>query len=166
MTPSVQPRAASESRATCGAVELYGGSVDGRTAFVGLCISASMTTLSVPDALEQAIWQRKPSDNRVLIHHSDRRSQYLSIKYSARLIEISIDPSAGTVGDSHEFKLVRASGLNDPGDHSNAQIGHWKSMREVEWEILKWVDWQNNRRLFGPIGYTTPTEAEEAFHSF
>ena len=46
------------------------------------------------------------------------------------------------------------------------QIGHWKSMREVEWEMLKWVDWQNNRRLLGPIGYTTPTEAEEAFHSF
>jgi transposase InsO family protein len=115
-----------------------------------------------------------------LIHHSDRGSQYLSIKYTERLIEVGIDPSVGTVGDSHEFKLVRASGLNDPGDHSKAQnalaecviglfktevinqIGPWKSMREVEWETLKWVDWYNNRRLLGPIGYIPPAQAEEA----
>ena len=34
-------------------------------------------------------------------------------------------------------------------------------MREVEWETLKWVDWYNNRRLLGPIGYVPPAEAEE-----
>jgi transposase InsO family protein len=139
-----------------------------------------MATQFVLDALEQAIWQRKTPDNNALIHHSDRGSQYLSIKYTERLIEVGIDPSVGTVGDSHEFKLVRASGLNDPGDHSKAQnalaecviglfktevinqIGPWKSMREVEWETLKWVDWYNNRRLLGPIGYIPPAQAEEA----
>ena len=45
------------------------------------------------------------------------------------------------------------------------QIGPWKSMREVEWETLKWVDWYNNRRLLGPIGYIPPAEAEEAFYA-
>jgi transposase InsO family protein len=147
---------------------------------VGWRVSTSMATQFVLDALEQAIWQRKTPDNKALIHHSDRGSQYLSIKYTERLIEVGIDPSVGTVGDSYEFKLVRASGLNDPGDHSKAQnalaecviglfktevinqIGPWKSMREVEWETLKWVDWYNNRRLLGPIGYIPPAEAEEA----
>ena len=45
------------------------------------------------------------------------------------------------------------------------QIGPWKSMRDVEWETLKWVDWYNNRRLLGPIGYIPPAEAEEAFYA-
>jgi putative transposase len=44
------------------------------------------------------------------------------------------------------------------------QIGPWKSMREVEWETLKWVDWYNNGRLLGPSGYIPPAEAEEAFY--
>jgi putative transposase len=150
---------------------------------VGWRVSTSMATQFVLDALEQAIWQRKTPDNKELIHHSDRGSQYLSIKYTERLIEVGIDPSVGTVGDSYEFKLVRASGLNDPGDRSKAQnalaecviglfktevinqIGPWKSMREVEWETLKWVDWYNNRRLLGPIGYVPPAEAEEAFYA-
>lgn len=88
---------------------------------VGWRVSTSMATQFVLDALEQAIWQRKTPDNKELIHHSDRGSQYLSIKYTERLIEVGIDPSVGTVGDSYEFKLVRTSGLNDPGDHSKAQ---------------------------------------------
>jgi transposase InsO family protein len=43
-----------------------------------------------------------------LVHHSDRGSQYLSIKYTERLGEAGIEPSVGSVGDSYEFKQVRA----------------------------------------------------------
>ncbi|MCC5961156.1 MAG: IS3 family transposase, partial [Rhodobacteraceae bacterium] len=70
---------------------------------VGWRVSTSMATQFVLDALEQAIWQRKTPDNKELIHHSDRGSQYLSSKYTERLIEVGIDPSVGTVGDSYEF---------------------------------------------------------------
>ena len=71
------------------------------SASVGWRVSTSMTTQFVLDALEQALWQRKPHGNRSLIHHSDRGSQYLSIKYTERLADADIDPSVGTVGDSY-----------------------------------------------------------------
>ena len=119
---------------------------------VGWRASTSMKTQFVLDALEQAIWQRKTPDNKSLVHHSDRGSQYLSIKYTERLTEAEIDLSVGTVGDAYDnamaecvIGLFKTEVIN--------QIGPWKSMRDVEWETLKWVDWYNNRRLLGPIGY-------------
>ncbi|WP_299477175.1 IS3 family transposase, partial [uncultured Paracoccus sp.] len=150
---------------------------------VGWRVSTSMTTGFVLDALNQAICQRAPSEADKLIHHSDRGSQYLSIRYTERLAEAGIDTSVGSVGDSYEFKLVRASGSNDPGDRSKAQnalaesniglfktevikfLGPWKSVGQVEWETLKWVDWYNKTRLHSAIRYITPNEAEKAFYA-
>ena len=129
---------------------------------VGWRTSTSMKTQFVLDALEQAIWQRKTPDNKDLVHHSDRGSQYLSIKYTERLAEAEIDLSVGTVGDAYDNALAECVIGLFKTEVIN-QIGPWKSMREVEWETLKWVDWYNNRRLLSPIGYITPAEAEEAF---
>jgi putative transposase len=126
--------------------------------------STSMRTQFVLDALDQAIWQRKTPDNKSLVHHSDRGSQYLSIKYTERLAEAEIDLSVGTVGDAYDNALAECVIGLFKTEVIN-QIGPWKSMREVEWETLKWVDWYNNRRLLGPIGYITPAEAEEAFYA-
>jgi len=131
---------------------------------VGWRTSTSMKTQFVLDALEQAIWQRKTPDNKDLVHHSDRGSQYLSIKYTERLAEAEIDLSVGTVGDAYDNALAECVIGLFKTEVIN-QIGPWKSMREVEWETLKWVDWYNNRRLLGPIGYITPAEAEEAFYA-
>ena len=131
---------------------------------VGWRVSTSMTTKLVLDALDQAIWQRKTPDNRSLVHHSDRGSQYLSIKYTERLAQAEIDLSVGTVGDAYDNALAECVIGLFKTEVIN-QIGPWKSMREVEWETLKWVDWYNNRRLLGPIGYITPAEAEEAFYA-
>ena len=131
---------------------------------VGWRVSTSMTTRFVLDALDQAIWQRKTLDNKSLVHHSDRGSQYLSIKYTERLAQAEIDLSVGTVGDAYDNALAECViGLFKT--EVIKQIGPWKSMREVEWETLKWVDWYNNRRLLGSIGYITPAEAEEAFYA-
>ena len=131
---------------------------------VGWRVSTSMTTKFVLDALDQAIWQRKTLDNTSLVHHSDRGSQYLSIKYTERLAQAEIDLSVGTVGDAYDNALAECViGLFKT--ELIKQIGPWKSMREVEWETLKWVDWYNNRRLLGSIGYITPAEAEEAFYA-
>ena len=131
---------------------------------VGWRVSTSMTTKFVLDALDQAIWQRKTLDNRSLVHHSDRGSQYLSIKYTERLAQAEIDLSVGTVGDAYDNALAECVMGLFKTEVIN-QIGPWKSMREVEWETLKWVDWYNNRRLLGPIGYVPPAEAEEAFYA-
>ena len=131
---------------------------------VGWRTSTSMKTQSVLDAREQAIWQRESPDNRDLTHHSDRGSQYLSIKYTERLAEAEIDLSVGTVGDAYDNALAECVIGLFKTEVIN-QIRPWKSMREVEWETLKWFDWYNNRRLLGPIGYITPAEAEEAFYA-
>jgi len=123
-----------------------------------------MKTQFVLDALEQAIWQRKTPDNKALVHHSDRGSQYLSIKYTERLAEAEIDLSVGTVGDAYDNALAECVIGLFKTEVIN-QIGPWKSMREVEWETLEWVDWYNNRRILSPIGYITPADAEEAFYA-
>ncbi len=103
---------------------------------VGWRVSTSMTTKFVPDALDQAIWQRKTLDNRSLVHHSDRGSQYLSIKYTGRLAQAEIDLSVGTVGDAYDNALAECVIGLFKTEVIN-QIGPWKSMREVEWETLK-----------------------------
>ena len=128
---------------------------------VGWRVSTSMTTGFVLDALNQAICQRAPSDD--LIHHSDRGSQYLSIRYTERLAEAGIDPSVGSVGDSYDNALAESTiGLfkTEVIDF----MGPWKSVGQVEWETLKWVNWYNTKRLHSKIGYITPKEAEENFY--
>ena len=131
---------------------------------VGWRVSTSMSTQFVLDALNQAIWQRKPHGDNGLIHHSDRGSQYLSIKYTERLAAVEIDASVGTVGDSYDNALAETIIGLFKAEIIN-RLGPWKSMREVEWETLGWVEWFNNRRLLEPIGYITPAEAEEAFYA-
>ena len=130
---------------------------------VGWRVSTSMTTSFVLDALNQAICQRAPSETDKLIHHSDRGSQYLSIKYTERLAEAGIDPSVGSVGDSYDNALAESTiGLfkTEVIDF----MGPWKSVGQVEWETLKWVNWYNTKRLHSKIGYITPQEAEENYY--
>ena len=130
---------------------------------VGWRVSTSMTTGFVLDALNQAICQRAPSAADNLIHHSDRGSQYLSIKYTERLGEAGIDPSVGSVGDSYDNALAESTiGLfkTEVIDF----MGPWKSVGQIEWETLKWVNWYNTKRLHSKIGYITPQEAEENFY--
>ena len=60
----------------------------------------------VLDALEQALHDRRPVHRGGLVHHSDRGSQYVSIKYTERLTEAGIEPSVGSVGDSYDNALA------------------------------------------------------------
>jgi putative transposase len=133
---------------------------------VGWKVSSSMTSSFVLDALNQAICQRRPFGNpdNKLIHHSDRGSQYLSIKYTERLAEMGIAPSVGSVGDSYDNALAECVIGLFKTEVINRQSS-WKSMGQVEWETLKWMDWYNNKRLFGPIGYITPKQAEENYYA-
>lgn len=130
---------------------------------VGWRVSTSMTTGFVLDALNQAICQRAPSEAGGLIHHSDRGSQYLSIKYTERLAEVGIDTSVGSVGDSYDNALAESIIGLFKAEVINF-LGPWKSVRQVEWETLRWVDWYNSERLHSAIGYVTPQEAEENFY--
>lgn len=130
---------------------------------VGWRTSTSMTTAFVLDALNQAICQRAPDEADGLIHHSDRGSQYLAIKYAERLAEAGIDPSVGSVGDSYDNALAESVIGLFKTEVINF-LGPWKSTAQVEWETLKWVHWYNAERLHSAIGYITPNEAEDSFY--
>jgi len=130
---------------------------------VGWRASRTANAGFVLDALEQAIHQRRPAQDK-LVHHSDRGSQYLSIKYSERLAEAKIAPSVGSVGDSYDNALAETiNGL------FKAEVIHhcgpWRNFEAVEYATLEWVDWFNNRRLLEPIGNVPPAEAEANFYT-
>ncbi len=118
----------------------------------------------VLDALEQALHDRRPAHRGGLVHHSDRSSQYVSIKYTERLAEAGIEPSVGSVGDSYDNALAETiNGLY------KAEVIHrrgpWRSFDAVEYATLEWVDWFNNRRLLEPIGNIPPAEAERQYYA-
>jgi transposase InsO family protein len=128
---------------------------------VGWRVSRSLKTDLVLDALEQAVWSRKEIDG--LIHHSDRGSQYLSIRYSDRLSEAGIAASVGSVGDSYDNALAET--IN--GLYKTEVIRHqgpWKNIVAVEYATVEWVDWFNHRRLLEPIGNVPPAELEMQYY--
>lgn len=130
---------------------------------VGWRVSASMTTDFVLDALEQALYARRPAKDEQLIHHSDRGVQYLSIRYSERLSVAGIEPSVGSRGDSYDNALAETvNGLY------KAEVIHrrssWKTRESVEVATLEWVAWFNHHRLMGPLGYIPPAEAEANYY--
>ena len=122
-----------------------------------------MQTGFVLDALEQALYARQPELSESLIHHSDRGSQYVSIRYTERLAEAGIEPSVGSRGDSYDNALAETiNGLY------KAELIHrrapWKTKAAVELATLEWVSWFNHQRLLEPIGYIPPAEAEENYY--
>lgn len=124
---------------------------------IGWRVARSMHAELVLDALEQAIWAR--SGAKGVVHHSDRGSQYLSIRYSERLAEIGAQPSVGSVGDSYDNALAETV----IGLYKTEVIHHrgpWRGLDDVEYATLEWVDWFNNRRLLEPIGDIPPSEFE------
>jgi len=126
---------------------------------VGWRVARSAEARFVLDALGQAIHARRPVEGGGLIHHSDRGSQYLSIRYSERLGEAGIAPSVGSVGDSCDNALAETViGLFKTGVIRRAGPG--RSLEAVEFATLEWVDWFNHRRLLEPIGNIPPAEAE------
>jgi len=130
---------------------------------VGWRVSTSMRTDFVLDALEQALYARQPERDNGLVHHSDRGSQYVSIRYTERLAEAGVEPSVGSKGDSYDNALAETiNGLY------KAELIHrrapWKTKEAVELATLEWVAWFNHQRLLKPIGYIPPAEAEANYY--
>ena len=137
---------------------------------VGWRVSRTAHAGFVLDALEQAVNERQPGAGvrhrartngafNGSLHHSDRGSQYLSIRNTERLAEAGIAPSVGSVGDSYDNALAETiNGL------CKVEVIHrrgpWRSFDAVDFATLEWVDWFNTRRLLEPIGNIPPTEAE------
>ncbi|KZW99701.1 transposase, partial [Pseudoalteromonas luteoviolacea] len=128
---------------------------------VGWRVSTTMHTELILDALEQAIWHR--GDTRGLIHHSIRGSQYLSIKYTERLMESGITASVGSVGDSYDNAMAETiNGLFKT--EIIRRNGPWKNVDAVEYGTLEWENWFNNQRLLSSIGYVSPAQYEADYY--
>jgi len=128
---------------------------------VGWRVSRSLKTDLVLDALEQALWSRTKTEG--LIHHSDRGSQYLSIRYTEKLAEAGIDASVGSVGDSYDNAMAETiNGLYKT--EIIRRRAPWKNIDEVEYATLEWVDWFNHRRILEPIGNIPPAEYELMYY--
>ncbi len=131
---------------------------------VGWRVSRSAHAEFVRDALEQALHERRPIQGDGLVHHSDRGSQYVSLRPNGRLSDAGIEPSVGSVGDSYDNALAETiSGIY------KAEVIHWRgpwrSFEAVEFTTLEWVDWFNTRRLIEPIGNIPPVEAEDCCYA-
>ena len=129
---------------------------------VGWQVSRSLRTDLALDALEQALYARQDRDN--LIHHSDRGSQYLSIRYTERLADAGLEASVGSVGDSYDNALAETI----IGLYKTELIEReapWRNLERVEYRTFHWVDWYNRNRLMKPLGDFPPTEFEQAYYA-
>ena len=130
---------------------------------VGWRVSSSLRTDFVLDALEQAIYERRGAGGADLVHHSDRGTQYLSMRYTERLAEAGIAPSVGSRGDSYDNAL--AESIIGLFKTEVIQLkGPWRHLEAVAFATLRWVDFFNNRRLLEPIGYLPPAEFEAQYY--
>ena len=130
-------------------------------AIVGWRVSRSLRSDLALDALEQALHARPGANG--LVHHSDRGVQYLSIRYTERLAEAGIERSVGSVGDSYDNALAE-SVIGLFKTEVIRRSGPWQNIDVVEFAVLAWVDWFNNRRLLEPLDYVPPVEYEDAYY--
>ena len=129
---------------------------------VGWRVSSSLATDFVLDALEQAIYDRYQTTTTGLVHHSDRGTQYLSMRYTDRLADAGIAPSVGRRGDSYDNALAESIiGLFKA--EVIRRLGPWRHLEAVEFATLDWIDWFNHRRLLEPLGYVPPAEYEARY---
>jgi len=130
---------------------------------VGWRVAASLHTDFVLDALEQAVSERGAAALAGLVHHSDRGTQYVSMRYTDRLADNAIAPSVGSRGDSYDNALAE-SVIGLFKTEVIRRLGPWRSLEGVEFATLTWVDWFNTRRLLEPIGYVPPAEYEARYY--
>jgi putative transposase len=130
---------------------------------VGWRTASTMTTDLPLDALEMALWAR---DQRIdgLVHHSDRGTQYTSIRYTERIIEAGAKCSVGTTGDSYDNALAE-SVIGLYKTELVRKQAPWKTIDDLEIATLTWVDWYNHRRLHSSIGNVPPAEFEALYYA-
>jgi transposase InsO family protein len=130
---------------------------------VGWRVSTSLRSDLALDALDQALYDRPIAESSRLIHHSDRGTQYLSIRYTERLAAAGIEPSVGSTGDSYDNALAE-SVIGLYKTEVIRRRGPWRGVDDVELATLTWVAWYNADRLLEPLGYVPPAEFEQAFY--
>ena len=127
---------------------------------VGWRATTTLRTDLALDALEQALYDR--ALDGPLVHHSDRGSQYLAIRYTDRLLEAGIASSVGSRGDAYDNALAETINGRYKAEVIH-HLGPWKGREDVEYATLEWVAWYNSQRLMEPLGYRPPAEYEAQY---
>jgi len=130
---------------------------------VGWRVATTLRADLALDALEMALWARGPG-LADLVHHSDRGSQYLAIRYTERLAEAEAVSSVGSKGDSYDNALAESVNGLYKAELIRRHKGPWRSADEVELATAAWVHWWNTERLHEACGYLPPAEFEAAYH--
>lgn len=130
---------------------------------VGWQASTRMNTQMVLDALEIALYKREMPTG--VIHHSDKGSQYLSIKYSERLKEVDLIASVGTTGNSYDNALAESVNGLYKSEVIHYLKQDWAGEKEVALATLNWVDWYNTKRLHSANDYLSPLQKEQDYFS-
>jgi transposase InsO family protein len=129
---------------------------------VGWQLASHLRTDLPLDALEMAIWRRQ-AELDGLVHHSDAGCQYTSFRYTSRLAELGVVPSIGSVADS--FDNAMAESLIGTFKAELIDRQGWRTREEVEFAVVEWVAWYNNRRLHSSIGDIPPVELEANYYA-
>lgn len=126
---------------------------------VGWSMDSCMRTELVIDALEMAVWRRKPSVG--LVHHSDRGSQYTAISFGKRLQEAGIVPSMGSTGTALDNAMAESfiATLKSELVHRR-RFPDREVARSAIFEYLE--GFYNRRRLHSALSYRSPADYEEA----
>ncbi len=132
---------------------------------VGWQVATSLYTDLALDALKMAIWRRQNqgADLGGLVHHSDRGVQYRAIRYSQRLAEAGAVASVGSKGDSFDNAMAEAFNSLYKAELVRNK-NPWRGLDDLEMATVEYIDWYNNRRLHGELGYVPPAE-HEALHA-
>ncbi len=132
---------------------------------VGWRVASHMRTAMVLDALEMA---RQSRGNRLeeLVAHSDAGSQFTSLRWGERLVELGAQPSIGTIGDSFDNALAETvNSLYKAELVSGPDQGPWKTVADLELATLGWVHWFNKQRLHGYLSDIPPAEYEDIYRA-
>jgi putative transposase len=130
---------------------------------VGWALAAHMRTELPLEALELAVWTRHQSRLDGLVAHTDAGSQYLAIRYADALSAAGAVASVGSVGDSYDNALAEST-IGQIKAELIKRHGPWRTIEQLEFALLEYIDWWNHRRLHGEIGMIPPAEAEATYY--
>ena len=123
---------------------------------VGWAMAAHLRTELILEALNMAIYQRRPRD---VIHHSDQGTQYTSIAFGARCREAGVRPSMGSVGDCFDNAMCESFFATLECELLDRR--RFESQAEAKMAIFEFIEgWYNPHRRHSSIGYLSPVNYE------
>jgi len=129
---------------------------------VGWAMADHLRAELVVDALEMALWNRRPAAG--LIHHSDHGSQYTSLAFGRRCRQAGIAISMGSIGDCYDNALAESFFATLECELVNRS--RWRTHTEARMAVFDFIEgFYNPHRRHSALAYLSPAEYERSHHS-